>query len=69
MVQLVHLGEAAGRGWTRAGGMHVEEVVGFGAVLQVELTGLSDGLDEEYAGSRTLVDPRVVGPEHLVMER
>lgn len=47
----------------------MEEVVGFGAVLQVELTGLSDGLDEQYAGLRTLVDPRVVGPEHLVMER
>lgn len=34
-----------------------EEVGRFGNILKVELIGLSDGLDEDYAGSRTLVGP------------
>lgn len=46
-----------------------EKWLDLGGILKVELTALGNGMDEELAGSRLWVDPGVVGPEHLVMER
>lgn len=67
-VELVSPGEAAEPGlelevctWEKRSDL--------GDSLKVELTGLGDRMDEESAGSRLGVDPGVVGPEHLVMER